>query len=94
MKLKTLKDFTSWAIVGGRAKLSITPEELKAEAIRWVKPNDWSKFWKWCKANKGFDYESKDIQELHFIEAWIEYFFNITEEDLSQFDIKASEDGA
>ena len=46
-KLKTLKDFTSFGFVNGKAMIMITPEDIKAEAIKWVKSArepDWWKF--------------------------------------------------
>ena len=53
--------------------------KLRAEAVKWVKPNDWSSFWEWCRRENGWDYlYSNEIEPISFIEAWIEYFFNLT----------------
>jgi len=79
MKLKTLKDLKLIELIGADRDVK---QIIKAEAIKWVKPYDWGSFWKWCRKVKGFDYENKNIRIAFFIEAWIEYFFNITEEDL------------
>ena len=87
-ELKTLKDLEEDPIVMRHCNHVVSSYDLKQEAIKWVKPCDWSKFWKWCKKTKGFTYEDvwdkKNINPIKFIEAWIEYFFNITEGDLKK----------
>lgn len=68
-ELKTLKDFKGLDVGTGLVKSHINREELKQEAIKWV---------------KGL-YElpySNQFQEVECIEEWIKHFFNITEEDL------------
>lgn len=88
-ELKTLKDMGHDNTKGDICNIEFherqyTQSELKQEAIKWVNPKDWSAFWKWCREKKGFDYEDRQIHVARFIEAWIEYFFNLTEGDSEQ----------
>jgi hypothetical protein len=68
-KLKTLKDINEYSRVTAEAEFDrwVKVEDLKQEAIKWVKHLDLEKEqWNYC---------------LHHVE-WIKHFFNITEEDL------------
>ena len=76
MKLKTLKDIEEdirkgYEAVGDLDNFTFPDEELKQEAIKWVKE---------LQYHNEFERESSasNVQE------WIKHFFNITEEDLSQ----------
>jgi hypothetical protein len=83
-QLKTLKDMRHPKLKEeflDRNKL-VSIIELKEEAIKWTGKAGWSDFWDWCRKNKGFDYTTKFTPQIKFIEAWIEYFFNLKEEDL------------
>jgi len=67
-KLKTLKEMSEWSI---HRQMRMVPEEdLRAEAIRWVK-----------NLSKEIKEGYVVISRLAQIE-WIKHFFNLTEEDL------------
>ena len=77
-ELKTLKDFedkefTKW----GCDSIDVFKEELKAEAVKWVKSMSnnclmMHNFWK---------YNSEEVEGSI---KWIKHFFNLTEEDLKE----------
>ena len=70
MKLKTLKDLTEYYL--GLKTLVVAKDELKQEAIKWVK-------------DIRTRHHGAQIPELlgeNTVSKWIINFFNITEEDL------------
>ena len=78
VKLKTLKDITEnhiicygqnslWWKEENEKRTYIYPEELKQEAIKWI------------KSDKSNFYSRQGMEETKL---WIKNFFNITEEDL------------
>ena len=78
MKLKTSKDLIIPQHISYVSrnvwKDVVFPEDLKKEAIKWVKE---------LKYAKKIYFPELDITEdLHNLVAWIKYFFNITEKDL------------
>ena len=84
MKLKTLKDMEFRDIFDNsktpQVKQEIIKFELKAEAIKWVKAEDWEDFWKWLLNKKGVRFgESVGVELACYV---LEYIFNLTEEDL------------
>ena len=74
-ELKTLKDleksteYFKW----GCDSFQVCLEDLKAEAVKWVKADNWDNLYKNIKF--------KGISPELTIE-WIKHFFNLTEEDL------------
>lgn len=74
MELKTLKDLPCWVneCNGIEEKEAVHREELKAEAVKWV------------KSIKPKDLD--EVTRLEFISClaidWIKHFFNLTEENL------------
>ena len=74
MKLKTLRDLISEEkdfILGTLPAHIVWPGELRQEAIKWIKAD---------KSNY-YSREGKDETIL-----WIKHFFNITDEDLNEFE--------
>ena len=75
--LKTLKDL-KWAREHSKA---YEEYDLKQEAIKFLDENrDVGKFWDWCRLTKGKDYLD-NVSPLEYIHWYVEWFFNITEED-------------
>lgn len=75
-KLKTLKDLSNESRydIGKKTKLNaVLIDDLKQEASKWIKSMDGN-----CE---GLDYDRFGIDNGQ-LQEWIEYFFNITEEDL------------
>ena len=71
-ELKTLRDFERREMPADRTTWSVPfvlSEELRAEAIKWVKEQEK------CNKNKMGE---KEI----YLRTWIKTFFNLTEEDL------------
>lgn len=80
MKLKTLKDL-SWETIGHR--VTYFEKELKAEAVKWVKEISKKRdenFGDIVKVN-GLPVQC-DEYSCDYVEKWIIYFFNLTEDDL------------
>ena len=71
MKLKTLKDLTEYYL--GLKTLVVAKDELKQEAIKWVKDCDR------CELRIG---TCNEVSHACPKCNWITIFFNITEEDL------------
>ncbi len=74
MKLKTLKDIAT-AFVNGKNEIrGVREDELKAEAVKWVKD---------YRNNSNVLAENSPALFDFMIDRWLQ-FFNITEEDLKQ----------
>ena len=69
-ELKTLKDING---EGYGSVKRCSHQELKAEAVEWVKL---------CEQEKLRAFNSCDEQCINSQIAWIKHFFNLTEEDL------------
>ena len=72
-ELKTLKDLASIRPDENGALVRLI--DLRQEAIKWVKSNDWNS---WAYFYNGH----LKIEGIKAVEEWIKYFFNLTEEDL------------
>ena len=80
-ELKTLKDLN---IIKGKVHAlggEVGVDELKAEAVKWVKAEYWNEFWNWLKDKKNVKF-GNDFSCVEFASWLLEYIFNISEEDL------------
>jgi len=93
--LKTLKDFEKErlpdkSIVGGYNEIRKSNQldlliELKQEAIKWVKEEHWDSFIGWLRFERGLSDEGiEKLSKEEFTQLFIEYFFNITEEEIQK----------
>ena len=73
MKFKTLKDLYEYNLELAKSIKVINKEELKQEAIKWIKL---------CEKEKERAFNSTDENCIIAQINWIKHFFNITEEDL------------
>jgi hypothetical protein len=70
-ELKTLKEMN-----GETDEYVVNREELRAEAIKWIKEIDGD-----CD-NGGFDFDYEANADLTPVRSWIKHFFNINEEEI------------
>ena len=87
-ELKTLKDFDNYDTYGDLQKKTEEPfilkDDLKAEAVKWIKDCPHCKFVKYRQQDNNEDV--KELSARDFCLSCLKFmrFFNITEEDLKQ----------
>jgi len=85
MKLKTLRDLISEEkdfILGTLPAHIVWPGELRQEAIKWIKEFKENPE----KYNERFTYYDEYGMDADGLINWIKHFFNITDEDLNEFE--------
>ena len=73
VELKTLNDLTHYFGYMEEAIISTDSNELKLEAIKWIKDE-----------TQGYPDIYNTVDDLEAIKRWIKHFFNISEEDLKE----------
>ena len=81
--MKTLKDFPER--VAWFKEISVIPrEDLKQEAIKWIKEFDRLEINNLNTPLELQDFEDDDVGGFYEVRNWIKHFFNITDEELEK----------